>query len=194
MLRARATQPAGEVGVREVIGRRFAMFPQPDRTDAEWASWWADHFDVLADLSVGALEAAMQAWVKLPDAEFLPKPGKLRELALTTPSRAVGAYQRAKAAMEYVPPRTYDPTAAPGVTPRILRTEPTAEEKRVAKLGMDAFRAVMSAKKSAAEILTAPPTPAPDKNDPGLKRAMALVAALTQPQQQLAADREDQAA
>lgn len=104
-LHAMATMPAGEEGVRRVIGSRRALFPQPERTSAESAAWWADYFDVLADLPEGAIEAAMQAWVKLPDAEFMPKPGKLLELAKTTPNRSVKAYQRCKAAVEYQPPR-----------------------------------------------------------------------------------------
>ncbi|PIB91279.1 hypothetical protein CSW62_06635 [Caulobacter sp. FWC2] len=138
-LKARATDPAGYHGVKRVIGRRFALFPQPERSDGEWAEFWADYTDVLGDLTEGAVEAAMAAWVRRPDAEFLPKPGKLLELARTTPNRAVRSYERAKAAMDYKPPRRphpadsdpnyIDPSIRPLLQTSTGRVEPTAEDK-----------------------------------------------------------------
>lgn len=138
-LKAKATEPAGYAGVRRVIGRRFAVFPQPERSDGEWAEFWADYTDVLGDLTEGAVEAAMAAWVRLPDAEFLPKPGKLLDLARTTPNRAVRSYERAKAAMDYKPPRRPHPADAdpgqidPSIRPLLQtqsgRVEPTEEDK-----------------------------------------------------------------
>lgn len=108
-LREAATTPAEYEGVKRVIGRRFALFPQPERSDGEWKEFWADYVDVLGHLPEGAVEAAMAAWVRLPDAEFLPKPGKLLDLARTTPNRAVRAYERARAAMDYRPPKPAHP-------------------------------------------------------------------------------------
>lgn len=138
-LKAKATEPAEYAGVRRVIGRRFALFPQPERSDGEWAEFWADYTDVLGDLPEGAVEAAMAAWVRRPDAEFLPKPGKLLELARTTPNRAVRSYERAKAAMDYKPPRRPHPADSdpkyidPAIRPLLQtqggRVEPTAEER-----------------------------------------------------------------
>lgn len=85
---------AGDEGVRAVVGRRFALYPQPDRSDGEWAAWWADYFDALADLPMVALEAAMASWVRDPDSEFMPKPGKLRDLALHEPNHAMRLHER----------------------------------------------------------------------------------------------------
>lgn len=102
-LRVAATAPASEADVMDIIGRRFALYPQPERSDAEWSAWWADYFEVLHGVPIAALEGGMGAWVKSPQSEFLPKPGKLRELALQTPNRAAQRYVRAKASMRTPP-------------------------------------------------------------------------------------------
>lgn len=139
-LRHAATEPAGLPGVKRVLGRRFALFPQPERSDGEWSEWWADYVDAIGHLPEGAIEAAMSAWVRSPDAEFMPKPGKLLDLARTTPNRSIKAYERAKAAMDYRPPRPPHPADAdpnyidpevrgvlsPTLKPRV---EPTQAEK-----------------------------------------------------------------
>jgi hypothetical protein len=98
-LREVVTAKAGNEGVTQVIAPRFALYPQPKRNDAEWEAWWADYFEALAGLSLVSLEAAMKAYVADPDSEFMPKPGKLRELALTTPNRAIQRFNRAQAAV-----------------------------------------------------------------------------------------------
>ena len=85
-LRAAALTPATEQQIMATISQRFALFPQPQRNPAEWAAWWADYFDALSGLTAPAVEAGMAAWVKSPDAEWLCKPGKLRELAATVPN------------------------------------------------------------------------------------------------------------
>lgn len=136
-----ATEPAREEGVISVVGRRFALFPQPKRSKAEWSEFWADYVDTLGHLPEGAIEAAMAAWVRLPDAEFLPKPGKLLELSKTTPNRAVRALERAKGALEYKAPRkTESPyVVAPPVT--APRPEPTQAEKDRVRAMARAFQA-----------------------------------------------------
>lgn len=99
-LRAYATQKAGPLGVREVIGRRFALYPQPERSPGEWTEWWSDYHEALDDCSLAGLEAAMAAYVRSPDSEFMPKPGKLLELARTVENSPAGAYARARRAVE----------------------------------------------------------------------------------------------
>lgn len=101
-LRAVAEWKAGEEGVRAVIGRRFALYPQPDRSEGEWAAWWSDYADVLADVPLASLEAAMRAWVARPAAQFLPKPGELHDLAFRTVSKTLRRYQRARRALMLV--------------------------------------------------------------------------------------------
>lgn len=145
VLRAAAMQKAGHVGVREVIGSRFALYPQPARSEAEWAAWWADYYEALADLSWHALEAGMVAWVQDPASEFLPKPGKLLILARSTPNRISKAYFRATKVAEYVPPKTYEPLSEPIPVPTVKTVEDATAIKRMAadalaKLGAAAER------------------------------------------------------
>lgn len=168
-LRSMATMPAGEEGVRRVIGSRRALFPQPERTPAESAAWWADYFDALADLPEGAIEAAMQAWVKLPEAEFMPKPGKLLELAKTTPNRSIKAYERCRAAVEYrqpverekIPREAFAQMIAP--LSAKVRVEPTQADKDRVKRMMREFIEQDEARKAKAKLLgpTIPPSNTP---------------------------------
>lgn len=109
VLKAAAHQKAGREGVMEVIGKRFALYPQPNRSEGEWAAWWADYVDVLADLPWHALEAGMAAYVRDGKSEFMPKPGKLRDLAMTTPARVALAYNRAKKVAELEAPKRFEP-------------------------------------------------------------------------------------
>lgn len=126
-LQARASWPAGTEGVKQIVGRRFAIYPQPERSDGEWSAWWADYFDALKDLPAPALAQAMADWVKT-DAEFMPKPGQLRQLALNTRYREAIAYDRARRATEYRPPYTGPRYVIEAPTARGI-PEPTAAEK-----------------------------------------------------------------
>ena len=111
-LKAVAEHRAGADGVRRVIAKRFPTYPQPQRTDEEWADWWADYMETLEDVSLASLEAAMRAYVAMPGSEFMPKPGRLRELAFLTPCRALQRFQRAKRAVQISceQPEPRDPT------------------------------------------------------------------------------------
>lgn len=101
-LKAVAEWKAGSEGVRAVIGRRFVTYPQPERSEGEWNAFWADYEDVLADVPLACLEAAMRAWVARPKSQFLPKPGELHELAYRTVSKTLRRYQRAKRALDLI--------------------------------------------------------------------------------------------
>lgn len=106
-LKAEALRPATHDQIKAVISTRFALFPQPQRNAQEWAAWWADYFDALDGLTPFAVEAGMAAWVRSADAEFMCKPGKLRELATTVPSDnrwAKAHYRAQKATAEVVKP------------------------------------------------------------------------------------------
>lgn len=94
-LRALSTTPASREAVMQILGRRFALYPQPERTDGEWVEWWDDYLEALDGLAEPAIEAGMAAYVKLPDSEFFPKPGRVRELAKMTPNAAAMAYHTA---------------------------------------------------------------------------------------------------
>ena len=105
-LDAHAGVPAGVAGVMDVIGRRFALYRQPERTQAEAQAWWEAYSDVLADVPLGSLEAAMIAWLRT-GAEFLPKPGQLLALVGDNPGKDVLASLRARAAVRWRPPEIY---------------------------------------------------------------------------------------
>jgi hypothetical protein len=111
-LQAKATRRAGMEGVRNVIGRRIGLYPMPDMGEGAMKEWWGAYFDVLSDVPLASLEAAMRAWVAKPDSQFMPKPGQLRQLALSTPSAAIQAYERAKAAVERPTPKVINPVEA----------------------------------------------------------------------------------
>lgn len=148
VLKAAATQKAGQGGVRQVIGKRFALYPQPQRSEGEWAAWWADYFDVLADVHWHALEAGMATYVRDPGSEFMPKPGKLLELARTAPVRVVRAYERAREAVTYRPP-------PPPLDPALLaelhgqdfpQPKAMADALEIKRMGEEAMRDIRGAK------------------------------------------------
>lgn len=105
-----------------VVSRRFGTLGKPNLSEAEWKNWWADYYDACADLPLAALEAGMRAWVNNPEAEFIPKPGKLRELAERAPSQTLRRYQRAKRAIQMAdePPPEPKERADPGEVRALL--------------------------------------------------------------------------
>lgn len=115
-LKAVAEWKAGEDGVRAVLSKRFALYPQPDRNEGEWAAWWDDYIEVLGDVPLACLEAAMRAWVARPGSQFLPKPGELHELAFKTVSKSLRRYQRVKRALHLIDnPEPLPPVVSEGV-------------------------------------------------------------------------------
>jgi hypothetical protein len=133
-LRHAATAKAGDEGVRRVISKRFETYPQPQRTDEQWAAWWADYYDALSGVPLASLEAAMRAFVAMPDSEFMPKPGKLREMALRTPSKALARWQRAQAAVRIAdqpPAPPHDPEAAAAMAEDVRKLLADAASKLV---------------------------------------------------------------
>lgn len=147
ILKAAAMQKAGEEGVADVIGRRFALYPQPERSDGEWAAWWSDYYDALGNVPWSALEAAMAAYVADPASEFMPKPGRLLELARSTPNKAVRAYDRASKAVAY-----HEQVAA--LPPPSERRPPTDEERAQVMAMLGHYKRTI-----AQRDLDAPPAP-----------------------------------
>ena len=76
----RQVEGGGDAVVRNVIGRRFETYPQPQRSDAQWAAWFADYYDALSDQPGAAIEAGMRQWVRTDTTGFMPKPGQLLAL------------------------------------------------------------------------------------------------------------------
>lgn len=131
LLRSRATQPAGETGVKVVIGQRLSIFPSPEFNEHEWANYWADYTEACGDLPLTALEAAMKTYVAKPDAKFMPKPGELRALALAAPFAAGRHYSIARRALD----QAQENEAVTGrqafvlTPPPVKRRPKTAEDK-----------------------------------------------------------------
>lgn len=140
-LHAAATLHAGPHGVREVIGRRFATYPQPERTEAEWDEFWADYVDVCGSISKPALEAGMKAWVADPKSEFLPKPGRLRELATTVENPAARAVWIVRKALTLADDRLRASRESIRQTlpPMAPRRIPTPEEREAVRSMAKAF-------------------------------------------------------
>jgi hypothetical protein len=86
VIRAEVLRPARNEEIAKILAAQFALYPQPTRTDAEWGAWWSSYTNALDDLPPTAIDAGMAAYIKGPDSEFFPKPGKLRELARTVPN------------------------------------------------------------------------------------------------------------
>lgn len=103
VLRQEALRPATESEIVAIIRSREQTFGdlRISRTEAEWATFYADYFEALAGLTASAIESGMKAYIALPDSDWAPKPGKLAHLARTTPTtgRFARAYNRAKAAV-----------------------------------------------------------------------------------------------
>ncbi len=130
-LKAVAEHKAGEEGVYAVVSRRFGTLGKPNLSEGEWANWWADYYDTCADLPLASLEAGMRAWVNNPEAQFIPRPGKLRELAEKSPSQTLRRYQRAKRALQIADGQAQK---APEIAPEGVHVDqPSAVRKMLAE-------------------------------------------------------------
>jgi hypothetical protein len=153
LLRQEALRPAGKAGVMRVISRRFALFPQPERDESEWAAWWADYVEALQDMTEAKIEAAMAAHIKSPEGEFLPKPGRLRALASEIETKSVAMEALNRVTML----RNREEQAAPPESEK-ERYKPSQEEMKAI---MAEFHAKMAAK--------CPPPARPQFNPPNGK-------------------------
>lgn len=151
VIRREATRSASPEEIARVLAPRFALYPQPTRTDAEWAAWWADYTNALDDLPPSAIEAAMAAYVKGADSEFFPKPGRIRDLAKTTPNPLASACEGVRRNIERRQRQTQIEHAPP-------RSEP-APKQSVAEM-MAEFNKAM-AEKAPAPRPTRPPVSGP---------------------------------
>ena len=113
-------EPCGRKYVITSIMQLFSVFVQQDRTEEEWVSFWKLYGSALEDIPRSALDAAINEAVCMPDAEFLPKPGPLRALALKHAEKDYQAAYSARRAANSIPRRP----AAP-------MTEEEREAKRV---------------------------------------------------------------
>jgi hypothetical protein len=99
-LKADATAGAGPQGVQDALKEWFPVFPQPERSPAEWALFYRAYAEICGMISRPALRLALKAWAEGGDKQFLPKPGELRALAFGQTTSAGKLYAKAKAAVE----------------------------------------------------------------------------------------------
>lgn len=91
-------QPSSSSAVMAILGKAFAVYPQPDRSEAEWAAWWSAYIEDLEEFPAASLEAAMRDYRRQGVSEFFPKPGQLRALAEAHRGPFIGALARARMA------------------------------------------------------------------------------------------------
>lgn len=105
--------PCGDEAVRGLLEPLVLVFGVSDAARRE--AFWTSYLKALSDLPLHGLTAACEAWCKKRDADFFPKPGPLRDLALAASTgafRAVAIVRRAE-----------------GIRPRpVLREQPSAED------------------------------------------------------------------
>jgi len=174
-IEARAKAPATHGEIKLIIGAKFSTYPQPERNDGEWAMFWADYMAVLEDVPGSALEAAMDAIIRDPKIEFLPKPAKLREIAMMTENRAVRAFDRARQAIEHRPPAPDEPKVPlPELKLRGDRLEPSDADKERVRRQMREYIAQDDARKAreAAQRKADVPDTAGPADETGITAAM----------------------
>lgn len=161
VLRQEALRPATEAEIVAIIRSREQTFGdlRINRTEAEWATFYADYFEALAGMTAAAIETGMKAYISLPESEWAPKPGKLAHLAKTTPTtgRFARAYNRARAALvqhqqAVAPP----PAAAPKHSPEEVRAMVT---QTLAALSETPMAKLMAARKAALPRTPSAPLP-----------------------------------
>jgi hypothetical protein len=161
-LKAFAMRPAGPDGVRSVVGPRFATFAPPNLSDGEWEAWWSDFEAVCGDITEERLEAGMLAYIRT-GAQFLPKPGELRQHALAS---APGKWERAYAIAGTAARQAHAETKPPPPSEK----RPTREEMAEMMAG---FKAQMEAKDPWANRKTAyRPTPCAKVDETGMSPEM----------------------
>lgn len=166
ILKALAITPATPEMVMVILRRRFAVYPQPDRTEGAWTEWWSAYLSALKDCSEPAIEAAMDAYVKLSESDYFPKPGRIFALAKTKPNDATVAYSNARAAealinrgaaeaRQHVGPEAVQALAVGAFRPRHAPTP--AERKAVSSMAAQMAKVIEDRKASRPKPPQLPP-------------------------------------
>ncbi len=75
-----AAAPAGAQSMVDVMFPYQEPFNRTPRDRNQWKMFWSVYVEALEGVSVGALKAALAAFVKLPNSQFFPAPGPLLAL------------------------------------------------------------------------------------------------------------------
>jgi hypothetical protein len=96
-------RPVGPEGVMAALAPLVLVFGTTEA--AKSPAFWAVYIDVLADLPAYALEAGVRAYAREPDANWFPRPGPLRALALESIPAAMKGLRRARMAIRLIDER-----------------------------------------------------------------------------------------
>jgi hypothetical protein len=169
LLRNRALAPAGEAGVREIVGKALLSYPQPDRGAAEWTAWWEPYIALCASQPLSALRLGMLEHMRGPKREWLPKAGDLLEISRTVRTPAAIAVDRIRRALDLTQPK---PRFVQGGTPAPL----TAEERQEA---IDLAQCLAETLKAKGPSFARPPAQGAVGEDGLTDRMRALIGAQT---------------
>jgi hypothetical protein len=96
-------RPVGPEGVLVTLAPLVVVFGTTEA--AKSPAFWAVYIDVLADLPAYALEAGVRAYAREPDANWFPRPGPLRALAVESIPAVMKGLRRARMAIRRIDER-----------------------------------------------------------------------------------------
>lgn len=102
-------KPCGGEVVKAILQPLVVVYGLPPGAKA--SAFWAEYVKALDDLPREALQKAADDYAKSAQAEFFPKPGPLRQLALKHAEPMLKAAHRARKASEKLPSDVPPPTA-----------------------------------------------------------------------------------
>jgi hypothetical protein len=165
-IREEATRRATRQEIVAILSKRFAVYAQPERTDAEWDAWFDDYTQALEDLPPYAIEAGLAEYIKGADSEFFPKPGRIRELARTVPNRMAQVAQLATWAVRRAQSRREAEAIA-----FAQRERPSEAEKLAVNHMLQSFKREMAERTPKSTRHERPPVSGPT-DEHGLTQAM----------------------
>lgn len=92
---------AAPCGTQEVIRHLtplVTLYGLPNRSEAEWRTFWQFYANALGDLPSEAVRRGVEDYVNAPDSEFFPRPGPLKQLCLKRAETILMAWGRIRKA------------------------------------------------------------------------------------------------
>jgi hypothetical protein len=97
---AEHAKPCGQKAVISALAPLLTVYGVPDKSEAEWKTFWGLYAEQLSDQPVEALKAGVADYVRDPKSEFFPKPGPLLGYVQKHSAPIFIAYRRAKRVAE----------------------------------------------------------------------------------------------
>jgi hypothetical protein len=96
-------QPCGARAVIEALAPLLTLYGVPDRSEAEWKTFWSLYADPLSAQPLEALRAGVADYVQDGTSEFFPKPRPLRAHVKRRAAPIVIACRRAERVLAEAP-------------------------------------------------------------------------------------------